>query len=236
MAEQIGLFPLVGRLGWVVGQKYRGKYIFRSYVKPKNPQTPAQMANRIRITNACQAFIRLTAAQRTFWDRWAELINQDNMGTIGSTPKNAYTGYTLYMHCNANLLQTGQFLQEQPPNSLTYDGFSVLNTTAIAQVGAGTININATLAFINHTNYNGNYGGVKLRWARECDGRRVRYLPWRTTDRYPFTGAEVSPVVIPLNTGLLTSEIACNIYVQFMYQDQYGLSASNSEIVMVGMV
>ena len=45
----------VGKLGATVGQRWRNKRTIRSYVIPKNPQTPAQRANRGKFAQAIHA-------------------------------------------------------------------------------------------------------------------------------------------------------------------------------------
>jgi hypothetical protein len=42
----------IGKLGNVVGQRYHGKLLVRSYVVPENPQTPRQQANRSQFAHA----------------------------------------------------------------------------------------------------------------------------------------------------------------------------------------
>jgi hypothetical protein len=61
----------IGRLGDTIGQRYRGRYYTRTYTPPRDPRTPAQLANRAifsqAITLAKQAYnINRGAA---YWQR-----------------------------------------------------------------------------------------------------------------------------------------------------------------------
>ncbi len=236
MARQMGPFPYIGKIGNTVGQKYRGMYILRRLVTPTNPQTPAQMRDRIRLTNVAQYWGQISNLQRDTWGLWSEIINVENQGKIGSGEMIPYTGYTLFMHCNCNLVATAQNMQAEPPPSFTYDAFSVTHTGIFTQNVAGNSIIQADVTFVNNVDCNGNFGGVKNKWSREVLGRKFQFLPWRSSNWLTLDGLEISPWTAVMNTGLNLSEIPCNIFCGFQYFDQYGLSASVSEREFIAMV
>jgi len=69
---------LRGRVGEVVYSQTKNGVVMRSYTRPRNPRTPAQMAARRRFYMANLAFGALSDAQRQAWTAYAGAqIRQD---------------------------------------------------------------------------------------------------------------------------------------------------------------
>jgi hypothetical protein len=83
---------LSGRIGNLVFYSSDGREYARSYVKPRNPDTPAQRANRGLFRNAMKAWQALSAFDRAAYNRRA--------GRLGMTGHNLYIRKYMLAHAN----------------------------------------------------------------------------------------------------------------------------------------
>lgn len=65
---------LNGRIGGVVFYGYNDKTFFRSYVAPRNPDTPAQRANRKLFRDAMKSWQGLSSFDRSSYNRRARRL------------------------------------------------------------------------------------------------------------------------------------------------------------------
>jgi hypothetical protein len=99
------------KIGGHVASKNRfGAYI-RTKVTPSNPRTPAQITERNRLASLSSAFRSLTAEQIAAWNDAAKLYAKTDI--FGDLRVN--TGLQLFVALNANLLQIGATVNDNPP-------------------------------------------------------------------------------------------------------------------------
>src|SRR5208283_1808640 len=91
------------KLGGDVFARNRAGLYVRVKVKPKNPKTTSQQANRANFATYAKAFRSLTAAQILGWNTLA------SSSTLTDTLGNSYapSGLQLYISCNRNLTLLG---------------------------------------------------------------------------------------------------------------------------------
>ena len=99
------------KIGGHVASKNRfGSYI-RTKVTPSNPRTQAQITERNRLASLSSAFRALTTEQIAAWNDAAKLYAKTDI--FGDLRVN--TGLQLYVALNANLLQIGATINNDPP-------------------------------------------------------------------------------------------------------------------------
>lgn len=98
-----------GKLGGSVYSSNKGGAIVRQFVKPSNPQTPAQMQARATFTTAVSAYAALSALYQQGWNTFA--LN-------GFSPKHPKTGVT-YSGYNAFVALTSEALNAKALKSAT---------------------------------------------------------------------------------------------------------------------
>jgi hypothetical protein len=98
-----GQAVISGKVGGLVYASNRGGAYIRNWVKPINPNTPAQSAARQQFSNASSSWKGLTKAERTSFNTGqANFPKQDRLGdTI------YLSGQQLYMSLNRNLQAIG---------------------------------------------------------------------------------------------------------------------------------
>lgn len=237
MAKQVGLVKFVGRIGDTVGQATRGGWILRGYTKPTNPQSAAQVFDRQIISQLSKYWNALGSAKQALWETWAETITAKNPATKMSAQFEGYTGYTLYMHCNANLMQTGQNVIDRPPPGYSYDQFTYTGmSSAPAQFAAGSLDVTFSFTFDDETLVYANYGGFKTKGGRKVQGRQDQWCPIKVLKRDQMPGSSSSPITANVTTDLTVDDFPCDYLIQVQFIDQCGQSAGLTEFYTVPMV
>ena len=236
MAKQVGAFPFVGKMGNVVGQKTRGGYVIRNWVKPSNPQSSLQVYDRQVFTTCSRNWKAIGATAQQAWKDWAEYITSKNPNTPMSKQFEGYCGYTLYMHCNGNIGQTGQVYMDRPPPGFSYDPFTYLGmSTDPSQTAAGELTIDFGFDFVDNGQVYDNYGGFKIKGSKYVQSRGLQFHKLKTLERIDLDGEESSPETPQFTTDLIADDLPCTYLVQVAFIDQCGMSAGLSEIFKVTM-
>jgi hypothetical protein len=120
------------KLGGDVFARNRAGLYVRVKVKPKNPKTTNQQANRANFSTYTKAWRSLTAAQITGWNTLA------GSSSLTDTLGNSYqpSGLQLFISCNRNLALIGATAIANPP--VVKPAFPIIfGAGAVAQVHAG---------------------------------------------------------------------------------------------------
>jgi len=110
-----GVAEIRGQLvGNIFSRNTAGAYV-RGYSTPIQPETPAQLANRLRFADTSGAWGGLDAAQKTAWNK-LQLPKQDNIG-------NSYivSGYQAFLAINKNRQLVGAAMKITPPADTACD-------------------------------------------------------------------------------------------------------------------
>lgn len=121
--------PLLGGLsgklgGMVFANNFAGPYV-RSYVKPVDPRSAAQVAVRGQFASAAGSYHALTDPQKGAWKAYATNIFGPKSGGINSTGINAYTAIrfsALMANLNKNTMT-----MTSPAATITQTNFTPLN-------------------------------------------------------------------------------------------------------------
>lgn len=134
------------KLGGDVFARNRAGLYVRVKVKPKNPKTTIQQANRAKFSTFTKAWRSLSAAQIAGWNTLA--ANSTLTDTLGNSFQPS--GIQMFISCNRNLAQLGLGPLSSPP--ATKPSFPLIAAGATGvQVSLGTWNaifITATPAAI----------------------------------------------------------------------------------------
>ena len=98
-----GVANMQGSIGGTTMTRTKGGPAARNKVKPNNPATPAQMAQRERITRLSKSWQGLTEEQRKAWDEDAK--NTKRVGVCGNNI--TLTGHQLYVRVNSAREENG---------------------------------------------------------------------------------------------------------------------------------
>jgi hypothetical protein len=187
------------KLGGDVFARNRAGLYVRVKVKPKNPKTTSQQANRANFATYTKAFRSLTAAQILGWNTLA------SSSTLTDTLGNSYapSGLQLYISCNRNLHLIGQSPISNAPskkpsfpiispsavNFVVQDGawytLYIIVTSAASAVWTH-LQSSATLPLSGGTSFVGQSVYRNLGSPGDFDGTYVTYKP-----------AQLSPVPLP---------------------------------------
>lgn len=141
------IVAMAGKIAGTVYSRNKGGAYARTWVKPTNPKSSAQLAVRAILTALSQAWRGLTAAQRAQWD--AATANFKTKNRLGDSI--TLTGNGLYVQLNKNLSDINQSLISVPPVP-TAVGYLSAMTLAAAE-GAGTIAVTFTAVDDTDTAY-----------------------------------------------------------------------------------
>ena len=121
------------KLGGDVFARNRAGLYVRVKVKPKNPKTTSQQANRANFATYTKAFRSLTAAQILGWNTLA------SSSTLTDTLGNSYapSGLQLYISCNRNLNLINQSpISNAPSKKPSFPTISPSNVNFVVRGGA----------------------------------------------------------------------------------------------------
>lgn len=153
-----GLFgEMRGKLGSMVFARNRGGAYSRSYAKPVDPKTIAQLTARNNFGNASSNYHGLDASSKTLWQNFANMVFNPKTGTMGvPSGINAFIALHNVVN-NAKLFDT--FTVEVGGSPITFDPLFEFNQAGIPPVnslqanfsatGGGLINFNFESASIN---------------------------------------------------------------------------------------
>lgn len=123
-----------GKLGGHVASRNLGGAYFRTRVKPLNPQTPAQIAQRYQMSLYSKNWNTLTAAEQAAWNAYAAVTPlRDRLGNSITV-----SGKNLYIQCNINLALIGGSAITTPPSPAVLSEITGLNVASLT-VSAATI-------------------------------------------------------------------------------------------------
>ena len=118
------------KLGGDVFARNRAGVYVRARVKPTNPQTTSQQANRAVFSTYATAWRSLSSSQITAWNQTAAAsLLQDSLGNSFQP-----TGLQLYISCNKNIATLGGTPLASPPArrptmpALTVDSFNFFSS------------------------------------------------------------------------------------------------------------
>jgi hypothetical protein len=135
---------MAGKISGNVYSRNKGGAYSRTWVKPVNPQSSAQLGVRNFLTSLSQAWRGLTQANRDAWSAAAE--NFKRINRMADTIK--LTGNALYVSLNKNLADIGVSAITTPPQP-TEVGY----ITALSVVADNSSNsLVATFTAVNDTN------------------------------------------------------------------------------------
>jgi hypothetical protein len=133
------LQQLSGKVGNAVWVRSREGQIVRQRVTPENPDTPAQIAARGRLTTVTQIFRGFTPAQEAAWEAYAETLPERDPVTGKSTVRTAI---------NAFVALATKYLQATPggtvPTTPPTTPFAGENITLTATAAAGKVTFTAS--------------------------------------------------------------------------------------------
>lgn len=133
-----------GKIAGHVYAKNKGGSYARTWVKPVNPKTSAQLTVRNFLTSLSQAWRGLTQAQRDAWTAAAE--NFKRINRTADTIK--LNGNALYVSLNKNLADIGVAAISTPPQPTSVGYMSALSITA--DVSDNSLDL--TFTGVNDTN------------------------------------------------------------------------------------
>lgn len=233
MAKITSPITFSGKLGNVVGVRYPGGVALRTRVTPTNPRSSRQQAHRSLYTQFTKKWNSLGGTNQDSWSLWGRLVNLRPMGTTNLPGNRNFTGNTLYTSTSIALVETAQNPLETAPPGTNYQAFLISSFGVPTQSAPGSDVVEIPITFENNDLAFTNYGGIKLKWAFASQARAPENCIWQESDAYSFTGLEVSPMSIDLDTTITGSLMPCTIYVQFIAVDQAGLSAGISTIYTI---
>ena len=111
----------------------------RNRVKPNNPATPAQMAQRALITRLSKSWQGMTDAQRTAWDTAAS--QQKRVGVCGNAI--TLTGHQYYVRSNSMREENNDTADaNEPPAAAEFTADIFSTTVPTADISDASIKIN----------------------------------------------------------------------------------------------
>jgi hypothetical protein len=127
-----GISEMRGKEGGVIySRNAYGSYI-KTKVSPVNPQTAHQLSQRTLMGNLAQSWMALTGAKKAGWDSLGAQVTRINR--FGDST--AYTGFSLYMRLNRNLVLASQPAIDDAPLST---GTATLTLGAITIAVTGPV-------------------------------------------------------------------------------------------------
>ena len=106
-----GVSEMRGKEGGVIYSRNAYGSYMKAKVSPVNPQSSAQMAQRSLMGTAAQDWSGLSAADKASWNNLGEQVTRVNV--FGDTTY--YTGFSLYMKLNRNIVLAGGTAIDEAP-------------------------------------------------------------------------------------------------------------------------
>ena len=115
-----------GKIGGSVGMKGKSGFVFRTKVRPRNPQTSYQTTQRNNVYNLSKQFATLTPAQISDWNETAARLHYK--GIYGDTF--SPSGINLFLKQNCNTIDFGGTAATDPVHLPATPLPMTLNTVA----------------------------------------------------------------------------------------------------------